>query len=172
MAKRHVLCTVTRAVRPSSLLSSLQRGGGRLRIRFAQVLSSTWGWTHVSKPPWLWSWGWLLHHCWLWSGCLPIHFSDLQSIVYLGHPSPAWDFPHPAIWHLLWFHSHSPSSEQKPQRKLRCSKKPPRTVPLVQCPVLQGERRKWEELLERILKVLIPKFYSMVRLVLGISVPW
>ena len=96
---------------------------GCFRIRCTKVLSRTWDWTHVSKPPRLWRPGWILQHCWLWSGCLSIHFSDLQSLVYLGHLFPARDFPHPAIWHPLWFHSHSPSSEQKPQRKPRSCKR-------------------------------------------------
>lgn len=52
------------------------------------------------------------------------------------------------------------------------AKSPQGWCPWFSALVLQGERGKWEELLERILKVLIPEFYSMDRPILSISVPW
>lgn len=125
---------------------------GCWRIRCTKVLSGTWDWTHVSKPPRLWRLGLILQHCWLWSGCLSIHFSDLQLLVYLGHPFPARDFPHPAIWHPLLFHSHSPSSEQKPHRKPRSCKRSWVLGPCFCTLVFLEGRRRQKEFLENILK--------------------
>lgn len=83
-----------------------------------------------------------------------IHSFFRPPVACLSWPSLSSPrLPTPCHLAPLWFHSHSPSSEQKPHRKPRFCKRSQVLGPCFCTLVFLQERRRQKEFLERILKV-------------------